>query len=254
MERKRKKDEKGFEDIDNNTNSDHGNARQILRAAWVRTLKMLFLSPIVPFVGFYTALSNAYGLICFATVGTVFQDNYSFSPGQSGLAYFGLTFGFIVCQLTLGRFSDMYMIRMETKHKNKKPEYRLPPMFIGAFLLPIGFFWYGWSLQIHAHWMVPIIGSSFIAIGILFGYLPVQMYLVDTYPINAAAATGACTIIRSICSALLPLCANPLYENLGYGWGNSVLGFIALAFVPIAFLVLRYSEQIRTNPRFQPGL
>ncbi|ESZ98417.1 hypothetical protein SBOR_1198 [Sclerotinia borealis F-4128] len=230
------------------------NPRDALKAAWIRPFKMLFLSPIVPFVGFYSALSNAYGMICFATLGTVFQNNYSFTPGQSGLAYFGLMFGFLFCQLTLARFSDRYMLHLETKHHDKKPEYRLPPMFIGAFLLPIGFFWYGWSLEFHTHWIVPILGSSVIAIGILFSYLPVQMYLVDTYTIYAASATGACTIIRSICSALLPLSANPLYDHLGYGWGNSVLAFIAMGFVPIAVLVLRYGESIRTNPRFQPKL
>ncbi|TGO30351.1 hypothetical protein BPAE_0006g00910 [Botrytis paeoniae] len=228
--------------------------RETLQSAWTRPFKMLFLSPIVPFVGFYSALSNAYGMVCFATLGTVFQDNYSFTPGQSGLAYLGLMFGFLFCQLTLARFSDRYMLKMEAKNNDKRPEYRLPPMFIGAFLLPIGFSWYGWSLEYYTHWIVPVLGSSVIAIGILFSYLPVQMYLVDTYTIYAASATGACTIIRSICSTLIPLSANPLYYRLGYGWGNSVLAFIAIGFVPIALLVLRYGERIRTNPRFQPKL
>lgn len=228
--------------------------RETLQSAWTRPFKMLFLSPIVPFVGFYSALSNAYGMVCFATLGTVFQNNYSFTPGQSGLAYLGLMFGFLFCQLTLARFSDRYMVKMEAKNNDKRPEYRLPPMFIGAFLLPIGFFWYGWSLEYHTHWIVPILGSSVIAIGILFSYLPVQMYLVDTYTIYAASATGACTVIRSICSTLIPLSANPLYDDLGYGWGNSVLAFIAIGFVPIVLLVLRYGERIRTNPRFQPKL
>ncbi|TGO48450.1 hypothetical protein BOTNAR_0475g00070 [Botryotinia narcissicola] len=228
--------------------------RETLQAAWTRPFKMLFLSPIVPFVGFYSALSNAYGMVCFATLGTAFQNNYSFTPGQSGLAYLGLMFGFLFCQLTLARFSDRYMLKMETKNNDKRPEYRLPPMFIGAFLLPIGFFWYGWSLEYHTHWIVPVLGSSVIAIGILFSYLPVQMYLVDTYTIYAASATGACTIIRSICSTLMPLSANPLYDDFGYGWGNSVLAFIAIGFVPVALLVLRYGERIRTNPRFQPKL
>ncbi|TGO89293.1 hypothetical protein BPOR_0116g00190 [Botrytis porri] len=228
--------------------------REALQAAWTRPFKMLFLSPIVPFVGFYSALSNAYGMVCFATLGTVFQDNYSFTPGQSGLAYLGLMFGFFFCQLTFARFSDRYMLKMEAKNNDKRPEYRLPPMFIGAFLLPIGFLWYGWSLEYHTHWIVPILGSSVIAIGILFSYLPVQMYLVDTYTIYAASATGACTIIRSICSTLIPLSANPLYDHLGYGWGNSVLALIAIGFVPIALLILRYGERIRTNPRFQSKL
>ena len=80
------------------------------------------------------------------------------------------------------------------------------------------------------------------------------MYIVDTYTIHAASATGACTIIRSVCSALIPLGANPLYDKLGYGWGNSLLAFIALGFVPVAIVLLKYGEQIRTNPRFQPIL
>lgn len=252
LSRKQNKGEKDIPKSHKTTNQK--TPRDILKAAWIRPFKMLFLSPIVPFVGFYSALSNAYGMICFATLGTVFQNNYSFTPGQSGLAYFGLLFGFLFCQFTLARFSDRYMLKLEAKHNDKKPEYRLPPMFIGAFLLPIGFFWYGWSLEYHTHWIIPILGSSVIAIGILFGYLPVQMYLVDTYTIYAASATGACTIIRSICSTLVPLSANPLYDHLGYGWGNSVLAFIAVGFVPIALLVLRFGERIRTNARFQPKL
>lgn len=68
-----------------------------------------------------------------------------------------------------------------------------------------------------------IIGTTFVAIGVLYTYLPVQLYLVDTYTVFAASANGACTIVRSIFQALLPLCANPLYSQLSYGWGNSVL-------------------------------
>ena len=139
---------------------------KVLKAAWIRPLKMLFRTPIVPLLGLYTAITNAYASICFATVGTVFQNEYHFSPGQSGLAYFGLTAGFIFCQVTLGRFSDRHIIRMEAKHGDKKPEYRLPPVFIGAFVLPVGLFWYGWSLEYHTHWIVP----SSVAHSLLLGY------------------------------------------------------------------------------------
>ncbi|KAL9630409.1 MAG: hypothetical protein Q9164_006430 [Protoblastenia rupestris] len=228
--------------------------RKALKLAWIRPFKMLFLSPIVPLLGFYTAITNSYAMVCFATVGTVFQDEYKFSAGQSGMAYFGLTAGFIFCQVTLGHFSDRHIKKMEAQHGDRKPENRLPPIFIGAFLLPVGLFWYGWSLQYHAHWILPIIGSALIATGILYTYLPVQMYLIDTYTLFAASANGACTIIRSLAAALIPMGANPLYNDLGYGWGNSLLAFIALGFVPVAVLLIKYGERIRTNPRFQPSL
>lgn len=102
--------------------------------------------------------------------------------------------------------------------------------------------------------MVPILGSALIAIGILYTYLPVKMYLVDIYTVYAASATGACTIVRSLCAALVPLGANPLYEHLGYGWGNSLLAFVALGGIPVALLLIVYGEKIRTSPRFQPDL
>lgn len=88
------------------------NIGQTFKVAWVRPFKLLFLSPIVPLLGLYTAITNAYAGICFATVGTVFQNDYHFTAGQSGLAYLGLTAGFVFCQITLGHFSDRHMKNM----------------------------------------------------------------------------------------------------------------------------------------------
>ena len=228
--------------------------QQKLKLAWIRPWKIIVQSPMVPALALYSGLSNSYGMIGYATVGTVFQAEYGLSAGASGLTYFGLTVGFVLSQAVLGNVSDRYVSWMEHKNGKKKPEYRLPPMLIGAILVPIGLLWYGWTLQYHIHWIVPIIGSSVIAAGIVFIYLPIQIYLIDAFTTFSASALGACTIIRSLCQALIPLAANPLYDELGYGWGNSVLALIAAAFVPIVLLLLRFGERIRTNPCFQPNV
>jgi hypothetical protein len=49
-----------------------------------------------------------------------------------------------------------------------KPEYRLLLMVYFTPIMPIGFFWYGWSAEAQAHWIVPIIGTLFIGLGSLF--------------------------------------------------------------------------------------
>lgn len=36
-----------------------------------------------------------------------------------------------------------------------------------------------------------------------------------------------------------------MYRTLGLGWGNTLLGFLALLMVPVAFLILRYGEKLR---------
>lgn len=40
-----------------------------------------------------------------------------------------------------------------------------------------------------------------------------------------------------------------LYNKIGFGWGDSLLGFIALALVPIPVLFSIYGERLRN--RFQ---
>lgn len=77
--------------------------------------------------------------------------------------------------------------------------------------------------------------------------MAVSMYLVDTYSMYAASALAANTIMRSIAGGVLPLCALKMYDKLGLGWGNSLLAFIALAFLPIPFLMQRYGERLRNG-------
>lgn len=36
-----------------------------------------------------------------------------------------------------------------------------------------------------------------------------------------------------------------MYEKLGLGWGNSLLGFVALAMLPVPVLLLKFGERIR---------
>lgn len=98
------------------------------------------------------------------------------------------------------------------------------------------------------HWIVPIIGTFIIGLGSLFVVIPSQTYLVDAFgPEAAASALAANLIVRSPFGAFLVLAAPSLYANLGLGWGNSVLGFITLAFTPVPWLFYRYGETLRNR-------
>jgi len=63
--------------------------------------------------------------------------------------------------------------------------------------------------------------------------MPMMAYLVDAYTRYAASVSAASTVLRSLIGALLPLAGNAMYDSLGVGWGTSVLGFIAVAFIPV---------------------
>ncbi|MCJ1470145.1 hypothetical protein MMC07_008790 [Pseudocyphellaria aurata] len=228
--------------------------KQLFTAAIVRPTKMLLRSPIVFLLAIYMAMVYSYLYFLFTTFTSVFEDQYGFSTGEAGLAYLGLGVGFLIGQLGVGVTSDRYLKIKAISAGGMKPEHRLPPLVIGAFLVPIGLLWYGWSAQYRVHWIVPIVGTAFIGVGTLFAFLPIQMYLVDAFEIYAASAIATNTVVRSLFGATLPLAGSPLYTTLGLGWGNTLLALIALALSPMPILLIKYGERIRTDPRFQPNL
>jgi hypothetical protein len=110
---------------------------------------------------------------------------------------------------------------------------------------------YGWTVHYNVHWIVPIIFTSLIGLGNLTAMMTIQTYLVDAFTIHAASAIAANTVLRSIFGAFLPLSGLSLYDALGLGWGNTLLGFISLAFIPVPIFFRYYGERIRTNPKLQ---
>jgi hypothetical protein len=79
----------------------------------------------------------------------------------------------------------------------------------------------------------------------------IATYFIDAHPLYEASATAASTAVRSLIGALVPLAGRSMYRALGLGWGNSLLGFLALAMCPLPWYFWKYGERIRTNPKFQ---
>lgn len=226
--------------------------REVFIRAIVRPMKMLLFSPIVFLMSLYVAVNYGVLYLLFTTITFVFEDKYHFSPSLVGLAFIGMGVGMIIGMGILGIVSDK--IVKEKKAKGTvKPEHRLPLILTlpGGIMLPIGIFIYGWTTDKGVHWIVPIIGTSLIGIGNLSAMMTIQTYLVDAFTIHAASVIAASTILRSLFGAFIPLSGLSMYDTLGLGWGNSLLGFIGLALIPVPVIFRLYGERIRTNPRFQ---
>ncbi|KAH8600006.1 major facilitator superfamily domain-containing protein [Bisporella sp. PMI_857] len=221
-------------------------ARAILKQGMVRPIRMLFLSPIVFTLALYMAV--VYGLLylLFTTITSVFIQTYGWDPDICGLAYMGLGLGFFVALPLVGRLSDSTVVRMTKANNNVfEPEFRLPSMLFFAFFIPITFFWYGWTTEKHVHWIVPILGLAPFGFGMIGLFMPVQTYVIDSFPEFAASGLAALTTSRSLFGAFLPLAGPKMYESLGLGWGNSILGFIAVALIPVPALLYKYGGKIR---------
>ncbi|KAK2026635.1 MFS general substrate transporter [Colletotrichum zoysiae] len=224
---------------------------QLFKFAILRPPKML-VSPIIFLMSAYAATVFSYAYLCFTTFPRIFKDQYGFGSGASGLTSIGLGLGFIVGLLFVGAVSDPWSAYLTKKNDGvAKPEFRLPTLIVGAVFVPVGLFWYGWSAEYKTHWIVPIMGTALLGIGIVTAYSTSATYLVDAYTVYSASVMAASAILRCIFGAPLPLAGGAMFDALGVGWGNSVLGFISLAFLPLPFILFLYGERIRGSKVFK---
>ncbi|KAI0436980.1 putative MFS multidrug transporter [Xylaria telfairii] len=217
-----------------------------LAQSMLRPWKFIFTSPITGIICLYSGF--VYGLLylLLTTITTVFVQEYHWSIGVSGLSYIGIGLGFLLGVLVIGSTSDRVMAKHTKLNDNVAvPEVRLKVCVYFSFLIPISFFWYGWSAHQHAFWLAPIFGLACFGLGMIGIFLPLQTYMIDAFPDYAASSTAALASSRNVAGTFLPLAGPYLYRSIGLGWGNTILGFIALALIPAPYFIAKYGGQLR---------
>lgn len=235
-----------------------------------RPLRLLIFSPIVLFLSLYAAFAFGLLFLLFTSFAVVFKGQYGWSTGISGLAYIGLGIGMFASVVIQARFGGVVFEAQRKRNGKSRPEDRLLITAYAAPILPAGMFWYGWCVDKQTHWILPILGTVLIGFGIVcvmvgprireeglgsaaadHFQMPQMIYLVEVYGATAgASALAANTVLRCIAGAFVPLAGTPMYDNLGLGWGNSLLGFLAVAFIPVPWVLGIYGEKIRRNSKF----
>ncbi|PLB44946.1 MFS general substrate transporter [Aspergillus steynii IBT 23096] len=219
---------------------------QLFATTIIRPLKMLLFSPIVSLLSWYVAVVYGFLYLLFTTMSKIYREQYHFSASIVGLTYIGLGLGSAIGLLAMGMFSDKLSNRLATASKSQlKPEFRLSLMIPLALCMPIGLVWYGWTADKKAHWILPIIGTCWVGVGVVVSFTGVQAYLVDAFTTQAASAAAANTVLRSLMGAVLPLAGPSMYNTLGVGWGNTLLAFVGLVMLPLPLIFFKYGEKLR---------
>jgi len=169
-----------------------------------RAFTLTFSEPVVFSLDLYTALLYGVLFTWFESFPLVFGEIYHFDIGQQGLVFLGIFAGSVITLPVFMLWIKLgFVVRFAKPGFN--PEMILPPVFVGAFSLPVCLFWYGWSARASVHWIVPIMGSSVFAIGIITLFNPVLNYLGIVYPTYAASIFAGNGLFRASFGAIFPL-------------------------------------------------
>ena len=226
-----------------------------MKRSLIRPFKLLGTQPIVQALAIYMAYLYGLMYLVLSTFPDLWEQQYHESIGIGGLNYISLGVGFFFGTQVCAPINDRIYRRLKRKNNDiGRPEFRIPLMIPGSFLVPIGLFIYGWTAQMNTHWIGPNIGAALFAAGVIIGFQCIQTYLVDSYTRFAASAIAAATVLRSLAGFGFPLFAPSMYGALSYGWGNSVLGFIAIGLgVPAPFLLWFFGKKLRERSPFAAG-
>lgn len=137
----------------------------------VRPFQLLVLEPMCLSLCLFSAILLGVLYLFFGAFHTVFANNHGFTLSQIGLTFLGIFVGMVFGILTDPFWHKNYVRLIRNREAaggepgGSEPEYRLPPAILGAVLVPIGLFWFGWTTYSSVHWIVPIIGSAVFGMG-----------------------------------------------------------------------------------------
>jgi Major Facilitator Superfamily len=215
----------------------------------LRPIQML-LTPIVFLVALYASFVFGILYLTLAAFPIEFQEVRGWGQVTGALPYLAVLFG-VACGGPVNVLNARYYGRCMAKNGGKAvPEARLMPMMLGSIAFPIGLFIFGWTSSPHIHWFCPVLGCWFLGLGFATIFQQATNYLIDAFTVYAASAVAAITFLRSVFAAAFPLFATPMFHNMGVPWASSVLGFVAIALMPIPFLFHIFGARLRTKDKF----
>ncbi|KAK1579773.1 major facilitator superfamily transporter [Colletotrichum navitas] len=135
----------------------------------MRPFQLLAFEPMVLNLDIFSAILLGILYLFFGAFPLVFSNVHGFNLWQVGLTFMGILVGMFLAAATDPLWHHIRSRLIADLEKEtgvegaSEPEFRLPAVICGAFLCPIGIFWFGWSL--HLHWIMPIIGSAIFGAG-----------------------------------------------------------------------------------------
>jgi MFS family permease len=229
----------------------HPTLSKKIRASFLRPLELLVTRPIILVMSFLMACNFGTYCLVLSTFANIWTERYHQSETASGLHYISIGVGSTIATQVGGPLTDRIWAHLRSKAKGEVvPEYRVPMLVPGALMMPIGLFIYGWSADQRLLWIVTDIGAAIFSGGVMMTSNSIVAYLIDEFGEHAASANAASRMLCNVMGFAFPLFAPQLYSSLGYGWGNTLLGFLFVGIgLPFPFVIWYWGANLRAIGR-----
>jgi MFS family permease len=214
----------------------------ILGSALTRPIRLLFLHPIIIIASVNLAFDYGVLYIVLTSFAELWTKYYHLSVEMSGLHYLAVALGELAGSQIGAPMIDKFYLRKKAQHPDGDlaPEYRLPVIFPGALLAPVGLLIYGWTAEYRVHWIAVDIGVFVAMFGAQMSGMAWQAYIMDAYSDHTSSARAATQFSASLTAFLFPLFVPAMYNAMGYGWGNTAMAFASLVLAVPGPIVLWY--------------
>lgn len=220
--------------------------------AILRPAVVLSGSGVLQAMSVFGSVVFTYFYVMSTTLPDILETIYGLSPAQTGAAFIAFSAGSVVSVTLCNQTLDRLYIRLRDTHGKGvgHPEYRLPFVIAGGFLLPIVVVLYGWVAQLRGPLWLCLVSVALLGATMMLGFLPITAYVVDAFGLYSASAVTAIIVTRCLMGTFLPLATAPLVEKFGFGWAFTILGGLSLSLAPIPCFVYRYGYQWRQRGKY----
>jgi MFS family permease len=196
---------------------------------------------------YYGAQYGFASILPAVTVASIFSEAFHWNTLEIGLAYGGaLSVGGILGEIAGGMVLDTIVKRARRNFAgaNPPPEIRLKAIWTGALLVPAGLLIYGFTLQYHVFWFVPLFGMGLACFGLQVIATTCYTYSIDCYRAESSETSQLFNLIRQVFGMTYAFYVVSLCQKIGYQWAFfmfSILGSV-LGLLPIVVLMFKGKE------------
>lgn len=235
----------------------HLTPREVAIDTLWRPIEISLFEPVVLSINLYIALVYSIMYLWFEAFPIVFVQTYKFTLVELGVSYVSVMIGILISAVVY--IAIIY--RAFTKKfltgqgETITPEVFIPSAILGAVMMPIGIFIFGWASNADLHWIGSMIGAALFAFGAFFIFQTLFNYMAMSFPRYMASVFAGNDLFRSVIAGCFPLFGSALFNNLKtskypVGWGSTILGFISVGMIAIPVAFYMFGPRIRARSKY----